>query len=71
MKDRKFERSVGHGCLLALGSREMGMSCVELVVGAQPCLHLRCWLALSPGHLLESPESRKPQARKCLQKVGL
>lgn len=25
--DRKFERSVGHGCLLALGSRKMGMSC--------------------------------------------
>lgn len=27
MEDRKFERSVGHGCLLALGSSEMGMSC--------------------------------------------
>lgn len=71
MKGRKFERSVGHGCLLALGSREMGMSCVELVVGAQPCLHRRSWLALSPGCLLESPESRKPQVRQCLQKVGL
>lgn len=26
-EDRKFERSVDHGCLLALGSREMGMRC--------------------------------------------
>lgn len=26
-KARKFERSVGHGCLLALGNREMGIIC--------------------------------------------
>lgn len=71
MEDRKFERSVGHGCRLALGNREMGMSCYG-DGGRSTTLPAPQVLASSVTwtHAGVTREE-EAQVRKCLQKVGL